>query len=230
MTDEDILMEQILRFGGVAAFVAALSYLAGFALLTTMLMPLGYEADAARAAAVVAAHAGLMRLWFLVIYVFSGVAVAVLAICLADLCWPAGAMPAGLIRAAGLIWATLVIGAGMVAGTAVEAVAALAATDPAAAARLWQVLHLVETGLGGGQEIAGGIWALAIAWSVIRSAALPAGLGALAGVVGAAGLLTVLPGIGDWPGILFGLGFILWFLWAGGTLLRMAASFPRPTG
>ncbi|MGD9865063.1 MAG: hypothetical protein AB7S99_17815 [Pseudodonghicola sp.] len=221
-------MEQTLRFGAVAAFVAAFSYLAGFALLTALLVPQGYEADAARATAVVAAQPGLLRLWFLVIYVLSGLAVAVLAICLADLCWPAGAIPAGLIRGAGLIWATLVIGAGMVAGTGVEAVASLAATDPAAAVQLWQVLHLVETGLGGGQEIAGAIWALAIAWSVARSAALPAGLGAFAGALGVAGLLTLVPGLGDWPGVLFGLGFILWFLWAGGTLLRMAARVPRP--
>lgn len=223
-------MEQTLRFGGVAAFVAALCYLAGFALLAGMLVPMGYEADAARAVAIVAAHVGLMRLWFLVIYVVSGAAVAVLAICLADLCWPAGAMPAGLIRSAGLIWAALVIGAGTIAGTGVEAVASLAGADPAAAARLWHVLHLVETGLGGGQEIAGAIWALAIAWSVSRSAALPPGLGLLAGVIGVAGLVTVLPGVGDWPGMMFGLGFILWFLWAGAVLLRMAARFPCPTG
>ncbi|AHM05921.1 hypothetical protein roselon_03682 [Roseibacterium elongatum DSM 19469] len=56
---------------------------------------------------------------------------------------------AALTGAIGLIWATLVLGAGMIANVAVERTLAVAA-DPEAAAALWQTLHAVELGLGGG--------------------------------------------------------------------------------
>lgn len=65
---------------------------------------------------------------------------------------------AEVTRALGLIWATLVLGAGMLANVAVERVAYLAPIDMERAVSLWETLHAVELGLGGGNEIAGGVW------------------------------------------------------------------------
>ena len=54
----------------------------------------------------------------------------------------------------------------------------------------------------------------------MRAGALPRVTALLAALVGAAGLLTVIPAMGELSGALFGLGAILWFLLVGLALLR----------
>jgi hypothetical protein len=124
-----------------------------------------------------------------------------------------------MTAALGLIWATLVLGAGMTANVAVERAAYFAMTDMETAVRLWEVLHAVELGLGGGNEIAGGVWIGLVSIAALRGDSLgkiTIGLGLL---TGACGLLTLVPALGDTAGVVFGLGAIAWFIAAGFNLL-----------
>jgi hypothetical protein len=124
-----------------------------------------------------------------------------------------------MAAALGLIWATLVLGAGMTANVAVERAAYFAMTDMETAVRLWEVLHAVELGLGGGNEIAGGVWIGLVSIAALRGDSLgkiTIGLGLL---TGACGLLTLVPALGDTAGVVFGLGAIAWFIAAGFNLL-----------
>lgn len=126
---------------------------------------------------------------------------------------------AAATRAFGLIWATLVIGAGMIANVAVERAAQLAPIDMDRAVTLWETLASVELGLGGGNEIAGGVWigCVSIAGLIGRSLGkVTIGLGLL---TGAGGLLTLIPALGDTAGVVFGLGAIAWFIATGLTLV-----------
>ena len=215
------------RIGGLAALVCGATYLIGFALLVTVLAPLGYGTDDIDAAAVAAFsvdHAGLLIAWNTTIYVVNALALAVLVVALAahlDGLRPAWA---AVTRATGLIWATLVLGAGMIANVAVERTASLFPTDPEGAADLWSVLHAVELGLGGGNEIAGGFWILLVSVAAWGSRALPRGAAGLGLLCGGAGVVTILPALGDTAGAVFGLGAIAWFLWVGAALIRRGAS------
>ncbi|MCR9152326.1 MAG: hypothetical protein NXH83_19360 [Rhodobacteraceae bacterium] len=215
--------------GGLAALTCAATYLFGFALLVTVLAPLGYgtdEIDAAAVVAVIAERPGLLIAWNTVIYVVNALALAVLVVSLRQRIARSRPDAAALTGALGLIWASLVLGAGMIANVAVERTHALAA-DPAMAATLWQTLHAVELGLGGGNEIAGGAWLLAVSLAARADGLfgrLTAGIGALSGV---AGLATILPPAGEIMGAVFGLGAIAWFIAAGVALLRAG---PRPIG
>jgi hypothetical protein len=124
-----------------------------------------------------------------------------------------------MTAALGLIWATLVLGAGMTANVAVERAAYFAMTDMETAVRLWEVLHAVELGLGGGNEIAGGVWIGLVSIAALRGDSrgkITIGLGLL---TGAGGLLTLVPALGDTAGVVFGLGAIAWFIAAGFNLL-----------
>lgn len=219
----------LIRTGGIAAFVCALTYVAGFALLLTLLAPLGFgssEIDAEAAVAFIAENTGLMLAWNSTIYILNALALALLvlgvharlAIVTPD--W------AEATRAFGLIWAALVLGAGMVANVSVEEAVRLASTDLAAAAQSWSMLRAVELGLGGGNEIAGGVWMLSVGLAALRGASLPRLTALWAVLVGAAGLLTVVPAIGDATGAIFGLGAILWFALIGVSLLRHAHTRP----
>lgn len=78
-------------------------------------------------------------------------------------------------------------------------------------------------GLGGGNEIAGGLWVLLIGWAALRVGGVPRALNYLGVVIGVLGLLTVVPAL-EVLGAVFGLGLIVWFVWLGIVMLR---SSPR---
>jgi len=210
------------KAGGLAALTCAASYVFGFALLVTVLAPLGFgtnEIDSAAVAAFIAERPGVLIAWNTVIYVVNALALVVLVVTLRQQIARSRPDAAAVTGAIGLVWATLVLGAGMIANVAVERTHALAA-DPLAAASLWQTLHAVELGLGGGNEIAGGAWILVVSLAGRASGILgrvPSGIGALCGF---AGLATILPPLGETAGAVFGLGAIAWFVSVGLVLLR----------
>ena len=217
------------RLGGWAAFTCGATYLFGFALLVTVLAPLGFGSNDVDPAAVVAFNAetpGLLTLWNSLIYVLNALALAVLVVALARRLEPVLPDWASVSQALGLIWAALVLGAGMVANVALERADHLYATDPAAAAELWTTLHAVELGLGGGNEIAGGVWIGVVSLAALRSRVLPLWVAALGLLTSAGGLANVFPPVGDVTGAIFGLGAIAWFLSVGAVLILARGSRP----
>lgn len=212
--------------GGLAALTCAATYLVGFALLVTILAPLGFgtdEIDGAAVVAFIAERPGILIAWNTAIYIVNAFALLVLVVALHRHVAPSAPDAAALVSAMGLIWTGLVLAAGMVANVTVERVHALAA-EPEAAVALWRTLHAVELGLGGGNEIAGGAWIAGISLVAARTHAFGRPLAALGVLSGAAGLVTVLPPLGETAGAVFGLGAIAWFLWAGAHLLRRPAN------
>lgn len=210
------------QVGGVAAMVCVATYLFGFALLITMLAPLGFDTAEVDAAAVVAflnVRPGVLIDWNTTIYAVNALALAVLVVALADSLRPLRPGWAEVSRAFGLIWATLVLGAGMIANVGVERAAQLAPTDPDAAAEVWTMLHAVELGLGGGNEIAGGVGITSVRLGGLLASSLPRIVGLLGIHAGAAGLATVFPPLGHAAGAIFGLGAIAWFVGVGLALL-----------
>ena len=211
--------------GGLAALICAATYRVGFVMLVTVFAPLGFgsgDVDTAAAAVVAfnAARPDVMIAWNTVIYIVNALALAVLVVALRQQIAVARADAAVLTGTLGVIWATLVLGAGMIANVAVVQTYALT-DDPEAAAALWQTLHAVELGLGGGNEIAGGAWILAVSLAALKDGTfgrVTAGIGVLSG---AAGLLTILPRPGDIIGAVFGLGAIAWFVAVSVALLRV---------
>lgn len=209
--------------GGLAGLFCAASYLFGFALLVTILAPLGFgtaEIDARKVVEFAQENAGLLILWNSVIYILNALALALLGVALCLRLHPLSPIWAGLCGAFGLIWATLVLGAGMIANVAVERAAHLAEVDFDRAVRLWETLHAVELGLGGGNEIAGGVWIACVSlggWITRSLGKFAIGLGLL---TGAGGFLTLIPALGDAAGAVFGLGAIAWFIAMGVTLMR----------
>lgn len=210
------------RTGGLAALTCAATYLFGFALLVTLLAPLGYgtkDIDPAAVVAFDAARPGILTAWNTVIYVVNALALVVLVVALSERLTSKTPGWAAVTRGLGLVWATLILGAGMIANVALERAAHLSSSDPAAAVELWTTLHAVELGLGGGNEIAGGVWigCVSLAGLIGRSHARPVAYLGL--VTGLGGLATVIPAFGDVAGAVFGLGAIAWFLGIGAVLV-----------
>lgn len=111
----------------------------------------------------------------------------------------------------------------MVLNLGVSAVLGLAGNDPAQAATLWLAISAVQDGLGGGNEIVGGVWVLLLSWAAHRADGPSRALNYLGVALGVAGLLTVVP-VFEVLTVIFGLGLIVWFAWAGLVLLRSAST------
>lgn len=216
-------MTTLHRWGALAAFTGAASYVVGFALLATLLAPAGYgssDADPAAIVAFIAGANGVVTLWNLVIYVVNGIALGILAVALADRLKPYAPALAQTSLVFGIVWTTLVIGAGMLANVGNAAALAHYPADPDQAALLWEIFYTVETGLGGGNEIVGAVWALVLGAGMLRTGLFPRPLGAFSLLIGCAGLATIMPAASDIAGAIFGLGYIAWFAWVGICLLR----------
>jgi len=165
------------------------------------------------------ASPGILVAWNTAIYIVNAAALAVLVTALSQRL--SGTTPgwAATTRAFGLIWAALVLAAGMIANVAVEHAAHVYGTDPEAAADLWSVLHSVELGLGGGNEIAGGVSIGCVSVASLIGASLPRPIAALGLLTGLVGLATIVPALGDTAGTVFGLGAIAWLPAVGGVMI-----------
>ena len=115
---------------------------------------------------------------------------------------------------------------GMISNIGITAVADLDETSPAAAENLWSAIDTITDGLGGGNELVGGMWILLVSLAAWGTGRLPAGLNILGIVSALAGLVTLIPGLSD-VGMVFGLGSIAWFAWAGIVLFRTGAVTDR---
>jgi hypothetical protein len=123
--------------------------------------------------------------------------------------------------AMGIIWAGSLIASGMVSNAGIAPVVTLYASDPAQAALSWQGIETVAIGLGNGNgEILGGLWTLLVSLAALRAGGLPRGLNILGLLVGAVGIISIIPGLTNLMTGVFGLTQIIWFVWLGMVLLR----------
>ena len=211
-------MNDLQKVGGMAALLAAVTFIVGFVLLFTLLVPAGYFAadmDPVQTAAFLVDNQAILYIWYLIIYVIFGIFLVVLSLALHQRLQSGAPALSQIATAFGLIWAGLVIASGMVANVGLGVVVELYGQDPVQAATVWAAVHVVVVGLGGGNEIVGGVWLLLISWAAWQADTLSRGLNGLGLVVGTAGILTTVFPTLDALGAVFGLGSIVWFIWTG---------------
>jgi hypothetical protein len=218
-------MSDLQKMGGVAALVMAATFLVGIAVFLGVMTPEGYfdeGVDPVQKVAILADNQAVVSASYLIAFVVFGAFLVVLALALHQRL-RAGAPALALVATAfGLIWAALVIASGMVANVGIAEVVDLYGRDQAQAGSAWLAVETVQLGLGGGNEIPGGLWVLLISWAALRARGLPKALSYLGVVLGVSGLLTVIPAL-EALGFVFGVGLIVWLVWAGILLLRGSA-------
>jgi hypothetical protein len=211
-------MNNLQKMGGVAALVEAATYLVGIVIAFTILAPT-WELSPEQYVAFLVNNQTFMHIWHLIIYVVNGIFLVVLTLALYERLQGSSPALAQVATAIGLIWAGLVIASGLLIINDLAVIAELYSQDPVQAATVWVALSAVERGLGGAVELPGGLWMLLVSWGALRGGELPRALNYLGGLVGLAGLLTVVPTLGE-LGVVFGLGSIVWFIGLGIVLLR----------
>ena len=217
-------MRKLQIWGGWAAIGEAVCYIVGIVVMLTLLVPAGYgrlDGDLSENVRFLVENEAFLAAWNLIIYVLFGVLLVVLALALYDRMKKGSPALMQVATALALIWSVLVIASGMVANIGAELVSTLYEGNADQALSAWLARQFVIDGLGGGNEIVGGLWVLLVSLAGLRSSILPRFLHILGLIVGGAGVLTVIPVLGD-LGIIFGLGQIIWFIWLGIALLTSA--------
>jgi hypothetical protein len=213
------------------------TWVVGFAVFLGFLAPAGYfeeGLDPVEKARILVENQAAVSVGYLIPFVVFGIFLVVLSLALYERLKSHTPAMAQTATAFGLIWAGLVIASGMVANVGIARVADLFRNDPVQAGSVWLVIEIVQLGLGGGNEIVGGVWVLLVGWAALRAGEFPRVLNYFGVVIGVAGILTVIPvlkvlGAVEVLGFVFGMGLLVWFVWLGSIMLRSGHKAETPT-
>jgi hypothetical protein len=219
-------MQSIQKLGGIGALIAAGTFVVGLAMFATIFMYFVDATDPAQAVAFIADHQLALHLWNIAIHIVFGIALVPLVLAIGDRLRTAHSPLARVSSVFGLIWAGVIIATGMILNIAYTTVGDLQGTDPEMASTVWASLDAVTNGLGGGNEVLGGIWVLGISVVALRERLFARWVNYLGVVMGVSALLTIVPTLED-VGAVFGLGLIVWFTAVGITLIKDHATSSR---
>ena len=216
-------MKTLQKVGGISALYMAVSHLIGIVIFIIVLDYLSIT-DPAQKVALNVEKQTVVFSTNLLMYVFFGFALAVLSLALYDRMKSSASALIQVTAVIGIIWAGSLIASGMVANAGLTTVVALYAKDPAQAVLTFQSIEAVTNGLGNANgEVLGGMWTLLVSLAALRTGEFPKGLNIIGVIIGAMGIITIIPVLTDFTG-LFGVGQIIWFVWLGIVLLRINSS------
>ena len=213
-------MKTLQKFGGFSALYMAAAHLIGIVIFLVILDYLSITDPAQK----VALNVDKQMVIFstnLLMYVFFGFFLIVLSLALYDRLKSGAPALMQVATAIGIIWAGSLIASGMAANAGLATIVALYAKDPTQAVLTFQAIESIANGLGNANgEILGGPWVLLVSLAALRAGGLPKGLNILGLLVGAAGIISLIPGLTEAMVGIFGLSQIIWFVWLGIVLLR----------
>ena len=216
-------MSKLQKWGGAAALYEALAYIIGFIGFIAV-VNVGGITDPLQKVAAIVENQGLLTALMLIVYVAWGASLVVLTLALHERLDGQNSALARIATAFGLIWSVLVIASGMIYIVGMETVVILQTTNPEQAATVWLAIGSIFNGLGGGVEVVGGIWVILLSVAGLRSGNFARALHYLGFVVGAAGVVSVIPAAAEISASIFGLTQIVWFAWLGIAMLRQPAN------
>jgi len=212
-------MKTLQKSGGIAALYMAISHLIGIVILLVILDILSIT-DPAQKLALNIEKQTVIFSTNLLMYVFFGFALIVLSLALYDRMKSGAPALMQVATAIGIIWAGSLIASGMAANAGLATIVALYTKDTTQAALTFQAIESITNGLGNANgEILGGPLTLLVSLAAMRTGGLPKGLNILGVLVGAVGIITIIPALNALVAV-FGLGQIIWFVWLGIVLLR----------
>jgi len=209
------------KIGGVAALFEAAIYLSAFIFFGAY-FDFPTAADNAKKLAFLSNNQIMLSIVNLTMYVIFGIFLALLILALHQRLKIKTPILTETASIFGLIWVGLVIASGMIANMGLAAVIDLSTTNTEQAMTIWIVINTIVEGLGGGNEVVGGLWVLLISAAALKVNELAKWLNYLGLFIGFVGILTVYPA--EILTEIFGLGQIIWFSWLGVTLCKCPQS------
>lgn len=211
-------MKAFLRVGSIAAFYQAIAYLTAMVFFI-FIMDHSSVTDSQQKLELLMSQRQGVYLMSTISYVVFGIVLVLLAYSLYKRLKIYPGMLPGIALIFGLIWAVLVIASGMIFNSGLAAAAELYKYDPKGAAIAWVAISAIQDGIGGGNEIIGGIWSLLISAVALKNKLFPKALNYLGVLVGFSGIISAVPVFAETGSAAFGLGQLVWFIWLGIVLM-----------
>ena len=211
-------MKALQKFGGFSAIYLAAAYILGMIGFLTV-VDVTSVADPVDQIALMADNLSFLYIMYVIVYVIWGVLMVVLSLSLYDRLKGNSPAIAQIAAVFGVFWGCVIILSGMIHNVGMQAVVELYNKDPLQAGTIWSTIDVVLGGLAGSNEAIGGLWILLVSAAALRGKELPRKLNYLGLLVGAAGVISIIPAL-DMFIYIFALTQIVWFVWLGITMLR----------
>ena len=209
-------MNQLQRFAGISAILEAVIYVSAFIYFGVFWHYPGSDTELKQLAYLVENKVSISIVYF-AMYVLFGILLAILNCGIYNRFKNTNSSLIQLATIFGIIWVGLVIATGMLSNIGLSAVIDLSVQSPDRAFIIWSTVGIIVEGLGGGNEVVGGLWVLLLSLAAIQAKELSTGINYLGVFVGTVGILTVYPA--EVLTEIFGLSQIVWFVWLGVILL-----------
>ncbi|WP_017033390.1 DUF4386 family protein, partial [Vibrio genomosp. F10] len=211
------IVNNLQKTGGVAALLESIIYVSAFVFFGAF-WNFPADADSAQKFAFLAENQNVLSIVNLIMYVLFGVLLAILVLALHERLKRNASILSQIASVFGVVWVGLVIASGMIANIGLAAALELSTKDPEQAMTVWRAIYSVVEGLGGGNEVVGGLWVLLLSFAALKGNELPKTLNYFGFFVGIVGVFTIYPA--DVLTEVFGISQIVWFSWLGVAMLR----------
>ena len=214
-------MNNLQRIGGIAAIAEAVIYISAFIFFGTSWHYPSNE-NTVTQLAYLAEHQFSYTAITFIMYVLFGVILAVLTLALYERLKHKSPVIMQIATIFGVIWVGLVIASGMISNVGLGIIIRISINEPEKAMTMWGTISAIVQGMGGGNEVVGGIWVLLLSIAALKNNEPYRLLNYFGILVGMAGILTIYPA--DVLTGIFGISQIIWFLGLGFVMLKSAPS------
>jgi len=214
-------LNNLQKIGGIAALFEASIYISAFVFFGAF-WDFPTDSDNTQKFSFLTNHQTILSVVNLTMYVIFGVFLAVLVLALHQRLKIKAPALSQISSVFGLVWVGLIIATGMIANIGLGVVIDLSAKNAEQAMTVWIVINTIVEGLGGGNEVVGGLWVLLLSVAALKINELPKLLNCLGLFIGFVGILTIYPA--EILTEIFGLGQIVWFSWLGVAMLMSRQS------
>lgn len=214
-------MNKLQKIGGVFAIFEAIIYVSAFVFFGAF-WNFPTDADSVQTFAFLAENQVTLSIVNLIMYVLFGIFLAVLVLAINERLKSNTPTLSQIASIFGVVWVGLVIASGMIANIGLSAVLELSTKEPEQAMTVWRAIYSVVEGVGGGNEVVGGLWVLLLSFAALKGDELSKRLNYLGLFVGIVGILTVYPA--EVLTEIFGVSQIVWFSWLGAVMLASSKS------
>lgn len=214
-------MKNLQKSGGIAALIAATTYLFAMGLLVSILKPmvdvtLGFK----EYMAFLIANKSVVFLWNFFPYLINGSCLVVLVLAIYERLKNDSPRLAKISAIFGFIWTTLIFLSGFIFIHGTEALITVYQKNPAQAEMLKSVLETITLSIDSSDKFLGCLWVGLISLAALKHKVFPKSFNIFGLVISAAGLIsTAIPAL-TFVSYLFGVGAIIWWLAVGIYMLR----------
>ncbi|GAA4274713.1 DUF4386 family protein [Aquimarina gracilis] len=214
-------MKALQKLGGAAAILEGITYIILFIFYGAIIEYPEPNANPTQRLTFLSNNVEVFSILNFMGYVLFGVVLAILVIAIYERMKQQSPYLSKTAAVFGLLWVGLVIASGMISNIGLQEVIMIGTENPEEAMTIWSGITIITEGIGGGNEIVGGIWVLLLSFAALQGKNLPKLLVYLGILVGTIGILTVFPQ--DIFKEVFGITQIIWFIWLGVFMIRNAS-------